>query len=313
VDTVRGEARYRRRRAAAVGGTLLLAGAIAAAVARAGGSGGAAASTTLTTTSQTQSRTHATVPVAARTVVHDGPHGTESVPILMYHVILPPPPGAPFPGLYVPPAEFAAQMHALAAAGYHAVTMNQVWDNWRHGTPLPKGKPIVLSFDNGYESQWREALPVLESMGWVGVENLQLSGLPPSQGGITHSEVRALIRAGWEIDTQGWNHADLVTLDAAELEFQVAHARRVIRALYHVHADWFCYPSGDYDATVIAAVKAAGFRGSTTVVPGWASPTEDPYRLPRLRVLSGTSPLTLLSEIAAIRGDAAPGTSYTYG
>jgi peptidoglycan/xylan/chitin deacetylase (PgdA/CDA1 family) len=306
---VRGEARYRRRRATAVGGTLVLAGAIAAAVALAGGGGGAAASTTLTTTTRSQT----TAPAVARSVVHDGPRGTESVPILMYHVILPPPPGAPYPGLYVPPAEFAAQMHALAAAGYHAVTMNEVWDNWHRGTQLPKGKPIVISFDNGYESQWREALPVLRAMGWVGVENLQLSGLPPSQGGITHSEVRALIRAGWEIDTQGWNHADLVTLDAAELEFQVAHARKLIRALYDVHADWFCYPSGDYDATVIEAVKAAGFRGSTTVVPGWASPSEDPYRLPRLRVLSGTSPLTLLSEIAGIRGDAPPGADYTYG
>ena len=40
---------------------------------------------------------------------------------------------------------------------------------------------------------------------------------------------------------------------------------------------------------MIAAVKAAGFRGSTTVAAGWASPTEDPYRLPRLEVLAGTA------------------------
>ena len=54
--------------------------------------------------------------------------------------------------------------------------------------------------------------------------------------------------------------------------------------------DWFCYPSGHYDAAVVAEVKAAGFVGSTTVVPGWASPTLDPYRLPRIRVLGGTHP-----------------------
>src|SRR5277367_6052232 len=56
----------------------------------------------------------------AGAVVHDGPPGTESVPILMYHVIQPAPPGAPFPGLYVVASDFAAQMHALAGAGYHA-------------------------------------------------------------------------------------------------------------------------------------------------------------------------------------------------
>jgi peptidoglycan/xylan/chitin deacetylase (PgdA/CDA1 family) len=232
------------------------------------------------------------------------------VPILMYHVILPAPPGAPFPGLYVPKAEFAAQMHALAAAGYHAVTMDQMWDNWHEGTALPKGRPIVVSFDNGYESQYHDAMPVLRSMGWVGVENLQLSGLPVSQGGLSHAEVRALVRDGWELDTQGYDHADLITLDAAQLRFQVATARERIRALYHVAARWFCYPSGHYDATVIAAVRAAGYLGSTTVTAGWASPSEDPYRLPRLRVLAGTTPAELLAELVAIRGDTAPGPSY---
>jgi len=242
--------------------------------------------------------------------VRNGPRGTESVPILMYHVILPAPAGAPFPGLYVPPPEFAAQMHALAAAGYHAVTMDQMWANWRHGTPLPKGRPIVISFDNGYESQYHKAMPVLRALGWVGVENLQLSGLPPSQGGLSRAEVRALVRDGWELDTQGYSHADLITLDASELHFQVAQARARLRALYHVAAEWFCYPSGHYDATVIAAVRAAGYRGSTTVIPGWASPGEDPYRLPRLRVLAGTTPAELLAQLAAVRRDAAPGPSY---
>ena len=92
-------------------------------------------------------------------------------------------------------------------------------------------------------------------MGWVGVENLQLSGLPVSQGGLSERQVRGLVAAGWELDTQGYNHAALITLDASELHFQVTVARQRIRALYGVHADWFCYPSGQYDAAVIAEVK----------------------------------------------------------
>jgi peptidoglycan/xylan/chitin deacetylase (PgdA/CDA1 family) len=239
-----------------------------------------------------------------------GPLGHESVPILMYHVINPPPAGAKFPGLYVSPQEFAAQMHALAAAGFHAVTMDQMRANWTRGTPLPAGKPIVLSFDNGYQSQYTQALPVLRRLGWVGVENMQLTGLPPSQGGLSEAQIRGLVNAGWELDTQGISHADLITLGAAALHEQVAVARAQVRRRYHVPVNWFCYPSGHYDATVVAAVKAAGYVGSTTVVPGWASPGEDPYRLPRLRVLGGTSPESLLAELAAIRSNPAPPASY---
>ena len=50
----------------------------------------------------------------------------------------------------------------------------------------------------------------------------------------------------------------------------------VLQRRYHVPVNWFCYPSGHYDATVVAAVKAAGYAGSTTVVPGWAHPARRP-------------------------------------
>jgi peptidoglycan/xylan/chitin deacetylase (PgdA/CDA1 family) len=227
-----------------------------------------------------------------------------AVPILMYHVIAPPPLGAPFPGLYVDPAQFAAQIEALVHAGYHAVTQDEMLAAWRGAASLPR-HPIVVSFDNGYRSQYANALPILRRVRWVGEENLQLSGLPPSAGGLTPREVRALVAAGWELDTQGWSHADLVEADPAKLHFEVVVARARIRRLYGVPANWFCYPSGRFDATVVAprpaavvaAVQAAGFVGATTVVPGWARPADDLYELPRLRVLRGTTPAELLAQI----------------
>lgn len=297
---MRTEATYVRRRRTAGASVLCLALAIVAAIVLSDG-GGAGPPHPAAGTRPTATR---------KAVVHNGPRGTEPVPILIYHVILAAPANAPFPGLYVTPELFAAQMHALAAAGYHAVTMDEMWDNWHYGTPLPKGKPIVISFDNGYATQYTAALPVMRSLGWVGVENLQLSGLGPSEGGLSRRQVRLLVHDGWELDTQGYSHADLITLDASELHFQVAVARRIIRDRYHVEAMWFCYPSGHYNATVIAAVKAAGFRGSTTVTPGWAGPSEDPYRLPRLRVLAGTSATGLLAQIADSRASPAPGPAY---
>ncbi len=228
----------------------------------------------------------------------------------MYHVIAPPPSGAPFPGLYVTPSEFAAQMQALKQDGWHAVTPDQLEAYWTRGVGLGQGKPIVLSFDNGYQSQYTQALPVLRRLGWVGVENIQLTGLPPSQGGLGDAQVRGLLAAGWELDTQGFSHADLITLDSQQLHYQVAVARTTLQQRYHVPVNWFCYPSGHYDATVVAAVRAAGYTGSTTVVPGWAHPRDDPYRLHRLRVLGGTTPAALLTLIAGIRGDPPAPASY---
>jgi peptidoglycan/xylan/chitin deacetylase (PgdA/CDA1 family) len=239
-----------------------------------------------------------------------GRPGSEPVPILMYHVIAAPPAGAPFPGLYVSPAEFAAQMQALKNAGWHAVTLDQVASYWKSGASLGAGRPIVLTFDNGYQSQYTQALPVLQRLGWVADENIQLTGLPPSQGGLGQQEIRGLIAAGWELDTQGISHADLITLDAAQLHEQVATARSTLQQRYRVPVNWFCYPSGHYDPTVVSAVQAAGYEGSTTVVPGWAHPSDDRYRLHRLRVLGGTSAQALLALVAAVREDPPAPSSY---
>ena len=299
-------------------GALLLVAVAATAIALASSGGGTSVNASQTAVSAStghatrpahkshHATTTGTTPHSTVTGTATGTPGTAKVPLLMYHVINPPPNGAPYPGLYVPSDEFAAQMQALKAAGWHTVTMDQLEAYWTRGVPLGPGKPIVLSFDNGYASQYVNAMPILKRVGWVGDENIQLSGLPPSQGGLTDDQVRGLIAAGWELDTQGISHADLIALDSSQLHYQVATARQILRKRYGVPVNWFCYPSGQYNTTVIAAVKAAGFVGSTTVVPGWSDPTEDPYRLPRLRVLGGTSPTALLDQISQAESAAAP-------
>jgi peptidoglycan/xylan/chitin deacetylase (PgdA/CDA1 family) len=261
-----------------------------------------------TTGSQRRTSTSSGAATAAR--ASTGVPTPTPAPVLMYHVIAAPPADAPYPGLYVPPAEFREQMQALRRAGFQAVTQQELREHWLHGLVLPPGKPVVLTFDNGYQSQYSQALPVLRSIGWVGVENMQLQGLPPSQGGFGTGMVEGLIHAGWELNTQGLDHADLTTLGAAELEAQVAGSRRIIQRRYHVPVNWFCYPSGHYNAAVVEAVKRAGYVGSTTVIPGWAHADEDPYRMHRLRVLGGTSGSELIELIDGTRENPPAPASY---
>ena len=227
----------------------------------------------------------------------------------MYHVIQAPSATAAFPGLWVPPAEFAGQMHALQQAGFQAISLDQAWAYWRYGAQLP-AHPIIVTFDNGYASQYTEALPVLQSMGWIAVMNLQLSLHAPQ--GLSPAQVRGMVAAGWELDTQGFTHADLPTLGATRLAYEVALSRQRIQRNYGVPVNWFCYPSGHYDQRVVDTVQAAGYRGSTTVIFGWSSPA-DTYRLARIRVLGGTSPQSLVAQVLANAADPPPPPAYPPG
>ena len=208
-----------------------------------------------------------------------GPHN-RPVPILMYHVLGVPGPSQPYPELFVKPADLAGQLRWLARKGYHAVTLGQVFRYWRRAVPLPP-KPVVLSFDDGYLSDYTVARPALQRYGWPGVLNLVVHNVAP--GDITAPQVRALIAAGWEIDAHTISHVDLTGLGAAQLRREVAGSRLMLRHMFGQHVDFFCYPAGRYDAQVVAAVRAAGYLGATTVNPGLGMPSR-PYTLDRIRI-----------------------------
>src|SRR5437870_4198706 len=139
---------------AAVGAAAALIAAVVVAAGCGSSSGPAGAGTASSTGSSGHAAPSASRSGSAGATASSGPPGQAPVPILMYHVIAPPPAGAPFPGLYVTPSEFAEQMRALKSAGWHAVTMDQLHAYWQRGAPLGAGKPIVLTFDHGYRSQY---------------------------------------------------------------------------------------------------------------------------------------------------------------
>ena len=266
-----------------------------------GGTRASAASATTRTTAAARRAARRAAPVdptAGRDMGRAGP--PRPVPILMYHVTTDPPANAPFPDLYVRASEFAEQMEALRDAGYVGVTLQEVWDSWHRGGPLP-ARAVVISVDDGYHSNYAYAAPVLRRLGWPGVLNLKVGNLHEPTYGLTPGQVRALIAAGWEVDSHTIDHPDLTTVDAATLEREVADSRRRLQRAFGVPVNFFCYPAGRYDDAVIAAIERAGYLAATTVDPGLASPREgDRFVLDRVRVNAGVSGAALVDQLRAL-------------
>jgi peptidoglycan/xylan/chitin deacetylase (PgdA/CDA1 family) len=210
-----------------------------------------------------------------------GPHN-EPVPILMYHVTKAAPAGTPYPDLWVSPADFKGQMNWLADNGYTGITMSQLFKYWDDGYELPK-KPVVITFDDGYPSHAKVARPVLASHKWPGVLFLELNNVGNPETAFTSKHVKQLIAAGWEIDSHTITHPDLTNVGPAQLETELVGSRAKIKKMFGQPADFFCYPAGKYDDTVVAAVKDAGYKGATTVDEGIGKKSE-PFTLKRVRI-----------------------------
>ncbi len=284
----------RRRRLVASGVIMAAAIAVVAVVALAGGgSGGSSAKTTTRVpaaggrggSARNGSRESSGKVRNSKPQPDWEPH-TGPVPILEYHVLGTPEGEVPYPELYVSRPDFRHQLEWLDRHGYQAVTLEQVEEAWFHGGTLPP-KPVVLSFDDGYRPQFTFALPQLRKHGWAGVLNLKAEG-----SDLYESNVKAMIDAGWELAAHTIHHLDLTELDAEQLREEVAGSREILRREYGVPVKNFCYPAGQFNSTVIAAVEAAGYVGATTEIPGYAT-SESPYELARFEILgdSGVSGL----------------------
>jgi peptidoglycan/xylan/chitin deacetylase (PgdA/CDA1 family) len=228
-------------------------------------------------------RTLAALAVAAAVLALPAQAGNRLRPvaILMYLVLSATPAKAPYPQLYVAPSDFRAEVAWLAAHGYRAVTLQRVFDAWRGAATLP-AKPVVLTFDDGYLSDVRTALPVLRARHWPGVLNLEVANLKPVWG-IRPPGVRRLLAAGWEVDAHTLTHPDLTAVDAARLREEVTGSRTAIRKMFHVPVNFFCYPAGKFDGNTTQAVRRAGYLGATTELPGEATRGRM-FELHRIRV-----------------------------
>jgi peptidoglycan/xylan/chitin deacetylase (PgdA/CDA1 family) len=275
--------RRRRRRRLAIVAMVAVAGAVVALVATSlGGEDGAERAGEPQATghpAEPDAEAQATTPESAPPAYPPGwePH-PGPVPVLKYDAIETPTAAEAFPEVFVEPQDFEAQMQWLARRGFEAVTLEQVEKAWYEEGRLP-ARPIVISFDDGYRSQYSSGFSVLENLGWPGVLNLVARGSE-----LPGADVEKMLAAGWELASKTTTNVDLTSVDSTTLEREVEGSRRILRRRFDEPVKNFCYPFGLYTTTVISAVHRAGYVGAQTEIAGVAD-AASPYIIDRIEIL----------------------------
>ncbi|MFE1752303.1 polysaccharide deacetylase family protein [Streptomyces anandii] len=219
-----------------------------------------------------------------------------SVPVLMYHAVAREP-NAATRVLSVTPEAFAEQLAVLDDLGFHPVTTAALAAHWRSpgSAPLPP-RPVLLTFDDGYEGVHRHALPVLKGHGFPAtlfVSTGWLRGAHDMGGGLDTmldwDQVRELAAAGVEIGGHSHTHPQLDQLDDDALWSELIRCKEIVAAELGTAPVSFAYPYGYSSRRVRARVRAAGFRQALAVGNGPARRAQGPYALRRLTVRRGTT------------------------
>jgi len=213
------------------------------------------------------------------------------VPILMYHYISTPPEDADRyrRDLSVSPEQFEAQLRWLRDNGYTAVSLEDVARALSAGTPLPE-RPVVLTFDDGYDDAYRNAFPLLKKHAMTGTFFVVTEWIDEGRAGyLTWDQAREMAAAGMSIQSHSRTHPDLSRgCDYDCLVYQILGSVQTIEAEIGIRPRVFCYPAGRYNREVMTVLEHVGIVAAVTTQGGTLHVSERPLQLHRVRVRGTT-------------------------
>ena len=227
------------------------------------------------------------------------PHLRLLVPIFMYHHVSNNPTTNLLDySLTVTTTDFNAQLDWLQAQGYHAINMTELFDAFYYGRALPP-HPMILTFDDGYEDMYTDAVPALLAHHYRGVFYI-ITGMIGGRY-MTWSQVRTLDGYGMQIESHTIHHINIgqppyYTTTQKEL----LDSKNTLQSLLKKPVQFFCYPTGEpfhHDSyyeqqLVLADLLADGYIGATLDPFSFDSTIQNaqtPYQMPRVRVSGGES------------------------
>lgn len=175
-------------------------------------------------------------------------------------------------------AQFEQQMAYIAEQGFNSLLPQQM------RTPLPE-KPIVISFDNGHESQHRLALPILKKYGLRAVFFITTDYIEQDNY-MTVAQLRDLQQQGMEIGSHGVSHQSLDDVPNIEIEHELTESQKILSRLLKKKIVSFSMPNGKVHAEMkhrTASYYRHVFGGHF----GFYQPEKGRFNIPRLAIKRG--------------------------
>lgn len=201
-----------------------------------------------------------------------------NVKVLMYHRIVPD--GAP-PGRYAwtsTISQLKKHLSLLRRWGYKAVSLRD-YSEYILGKTAISEKPVIMTFDDGYEDVRLHALPVLEEFGAkatffvLGDRSLRTNQWD-DETGLGRSEllsddaIRELHAEGHEIGSHSMTHPDLTTISHEYARVEIIESKKRLEDLLQARVLSFAYPHGATNSALERVVEDSGYAYGCGVYSG---------------------------------------------
>lgn len=176
--------------------------------------------------------------------------------VLMYHGIASGPAGmaalnAAERMYAVEAAEFEEHLRLIAASGWLPAETADLFT-------AKSGRRLLITFDDSAESHYTQAFPALARHKMAAVFFIMV-GEVGAPGRVTWEHLCRMRDAGMRIESHGYTHRFMPSLDAKELSGELMRSREEIRARLGREAAMLSFPGGRWDRRVVDAAHESGY------------------------------------------------------
>ncbi|MCS7005877.1 MAG: polysaccharide deacetylase family protein [Cytophagales bacterium] len=233
------------------------------------------------------------------------------IPVLMYHRI-PDVPSSSKNRIFVTKENFEKHLKFFQKRGFTSITFSDYQDFAIGKRPLhefPK-RPIILTFDDGYEDNFQNALPLMQKYGFRGVIFL-LGNLFPDYNFwdvalgderfslMNQSQREAFVRAGWEIGAHSLSHKRLTQISTKEAYDEIKKSKSLLETSLSISVISFAYPYGDYNSEIRDITKKVGFSFAVATDSGGLHLEDDRFAIFRVNIFPDETIISLLKKTAS--------------
>jgi peptidoglycan/xylan/chitin deacetylase (PgdA/CDA1 family) len=222
----------------------------------------------------------------------EDPTGAEKIPVLSYHEVLLEPNGSDVSNVSVIAQKmFAEQMEYLHNNGYCTASMSELEGFVKDGRKLPP-KTVVISFDDGYQSNYLYAFPYLAKYGFKATLNLIGNVPQDARPHLTGFQLMAMVRSGLvEIECHTYDlHREIDGIPALMVlpEQDIYRDFTIFNALCQKMGikkpSAIAYPYGIAGAAAKEAAAGVGYRMGFTITGGYVRPGDPVMSLKRFNI-----------------------------
>ena len=206
----------------------------------------------------------------------------------------------------VKPEDFEKQMNWFYKNNWKSFTISELVSLDK----IPE-KSFVITFDDGFEDNFRNALTILQKYNfkatiylvpnqktnhWEEKNTSVLSNL------LNNEQILQMQNSGLiEFGSHTLSHVNLSTITDEQLLNELKKSKEEVENIIKKECEAFAYPYGKFDEKIVSFVKEVGYKNATVVKRGLFEQNDDVFTIKRIGILGTESFFDFILKISRIR------------